>query len=223
MNALSDFESIYASMQRPKAMVLIAEKNMGSKCESLPASAAAIMRVLEERKFEMVDPEVAKHVTRDESARKAIEQGNAPAVSSLAKSEGAEILVIGTASAAQQSLPDTLGDGIKAASALLNVRIVYADTGEVLFTSGQIDGRGVSTSTAIDAGTRALDDAGSKLISSDSDRFTSQVIARWAAEVQNGRTYKVIINGVTYPEFEAMKKAISEFRGHVKFAEEICG
>lgn len=218
VNALSDFEAIYASMQRPKVMVIITEKNMGSKCAELPASAAAIMRVLQERKFELVDPQVAMRAMEDKSTRRAIEKGDTPALASLAKSEGAEILVLGTASASEQSLPDDIGDTVKAAGALLNARIVYADTGEVLFTSGQIDGRGVSTSTALDAGVRALDNAGSKLIASDSDRFTSQVIARWAAEVQNGRTYKVIITGVTYSEFEALKKAISEFRGHVEFS-----
>ena len=215
VNALTDIEAIYDSIQRPKVMVLMNEKNMGQKPEDLPASALAVMRALQEKKFDIVDPEVIKRVIAKESARVAIERGDTQAAAMLAMQEGAEILVLGSANASQQTLPEEAGDAIKAASALLSARIVYSDTGDVLYTSKQVPGRGVSTSTTEEAGTKALDDAGSKLLKSDTERFVAQVIARWASEVQNGRTLKVTADGVNYSEVNALKKAIADFRGHI--------
>jgi len=214
VNALSDIEAIYDSIQRPKVMVLMNERNVGQKPEDLPVSALAIMRVLQEKKFDVVDPEVIKRLIAKESARAVIERGDPQAAAMLAMQEGAEILVLGSAKSSEQKIEE-LGDTVKAASAILSARIVYSDTGDVLYTSKQISGRGVSTSSVEEAGIKALDDAGAKLLKSDVERFVAQVIARWAAESQSGRMFKVTADDVSYTELNALKKVIAEFRGHV--------
>ncbi|MGC8861280.1 MAG: hypothetical protein ACP5R5_00740 [Armatimonadota bacterium] len=214
VNALSDIEAIYESIQRPKVMVLMNERNIGQKPEDLPVSALAIMRVLQEKKFDVVDPEIIKRLIAKESARAIIERGDPQAAAMLAMQEGAEILVLGSAKASEQKIEE-LGDTVKAASAILSARIVYSDTGDVLYTSKQISGRGVSTSSLEEAGIKALDDAGAKLLNSDTERFVAQVIARWANEAQSGRVFKVTADNVSYNELNALKKVISEFRGHI--------
>jgi hypothetical protein len=214
VNALSDIEAIYELIQRPKVMVLMNEQNVGQRPEDLPASAMAIMRDLQDKKFDIVDPEVIKRVIAKESVRAAIERGDSQAAAMLAMQEGAEILVLGSAKASEQKIEE-LGDTVKAASALLSARIVYSDTGDVLYTSKQISGRGVSTSNVEEAGTKALDDAGNKLLKSDTERFVAQVIARWASESQSGRMFKVTADNVSYSEMNALKKVIAELRGHV--------
>ena len=214
VNALSDIEAIYESMQRPKVMVLMNEHNVGQRPEDLPASAMAIMRELQDKKFDIVDPEVIKRVIAKESARVAIERGDPHAAAMLAMQEGAQILVLGSAKSSEQKIEE-LGNTVKAASALLSARIVYSDTGDVLYTSKQISGRGVSTSNVEEAGTKALDDAGAKLLKSDTERFVAQVIARWASEAQGGRMFKVTADGVSYSEINALKKVIADLRGHV--------
>lgn len=217
IDAMTDVEEIYNSMQRPRVMVLISEENLGRRADDLPESASAIMRTLQDKKFDVVDPEVTRRIVAKEAARAVIERGDTKAAAVLAQDEGAEILVLGSAKSSEQNLPSEVGDSVKAASALLSARIVYADTAEVLYTAKQTDGRGVSTSNVHDAGMKALDDAGNKLITSDSQRFTAQVLARWAKEVQNGRVMRVIANGVAYSDLTSLKKALREFRGFVEF------
>jgi hypothetical protein len=216
VNALSDIESIYEAIQRPKVMVLISEKNLGQPSEGLPASATALMRALGDRHFDVVDPEVVRNLLAKESARAVIERGDAQAAALLAMKEGAEILVLGTAQSTKQDV-DALEGVVSTASAILTARIVYADTGDVLYTSQQVREKGASTSSIEEAGLQALDKAGTALLESDQNRFADQVIARWAREAQNGRTYKVTADGVTYSELNALKRVIGEFRGHVGF------
>lgn len=217
INAMTDIEEIYNSMQRPRIMVLMSEDVAGQRNSDLPASASAIMRTLQDRNFDVVDPEVTAKVIAKEAARAILERGDAKAAAVIAQDEGAEILVLGSAKASRQVLPEDAGDAIKAASALLSARIVYADTGEVLYTAPQTKGRGVSTSDVTEAGLKALDDAGSRLITEDNQRFTAQVLARWAKEIQSGRVVRVVASGVAYSDLTALKKALREFRGFVEF------
>lgn len=217
---LSDIEVIYEQMQRPRIMVLMAETNMEKDAKGLPVSANAIMRVLQEKRFDVVDPEVIKQLVANEANRAAIERGDTKAAAILAMNQGAEILVLGTADANEQSLDDLTGGGIKSASALVNARVVYADTGDVLFSPKQGEGKGASTSKASEAGSKALDAAGTNLIKNDTQAFAAQVLARWARELQNGRTFRLTCNSVSYKEFGDIKKAVKRFRGYVKIVRE---
>lgn len=185
-DALSDIEWVYESMWRPRIMVLINERNIGRVSDALPASALAIMRELQAMKFDVVDPEVVKRIAAEKSAQAALERGDAKAAARLAAQSGAEVLVLGSSESFEQIAPEG-AEKLKLASAILRARIIYPDTGEVLYTSKQIDGRGVSTISVQDAGIKALSAAGAKLISSDSARFAAQLVARWANELQNGR------------------------------------
>ncbi len=215
---LSDMEEVYNAMKRPKVMVLVSEKNMGKKPEELPASATAIMSSLQDRRFDVVDPEVIKELIQQQSTRVALETGDTKAAGVIAMKKGAQILVLGTASAKAVDLSDIAGDDVKSASALLSVRIVYADTGEVLYvTPKSVQGSGISISDNEEAGTKALEDAGGKLISNDEQRFTQQILARWAKESQQGRTFRLVVNKVKDSEFESIKTAVTKFRGFVDF------
>ncbi len=217
VDALSDAEAIYNAMQRPKVMVVINEDNMGQKSDDFPASGAAIMRALQERNFDLVDPEIVKKVIAREAARATFERDDPKAAAVIAQDQGAEILVLGKAKATKQDLPDFAGSAIKAASANLTVKLVYADTGEVLYTSVPVEGRGKSTSDASEAGRDALNKAGEALMGADGKRFASQVLARWASEIQNGRTLRLIANGVSYSDVTALQKVLKEFSGFQGF------
>lgn len=220
IDALSDIEEVYNAIQRPRIMVLVAETNLGKPTGDMPASSAAIIRTLQDRKFDVVDPTVVEQLKRKESVKAIMERGDVKAASLLAMDQGAEILVLGNAKSTITKAPYDLNEDVKTCSATLNARIVYADTGEILFTSKPTEGRGASFNSNEEAGVKALDDAGSRLITGDSQRFTSQVIARWAKEVQNGRVLRLATSDISYEEFNALKKAIREFRGHVDFVRE---
>ncbi len=156
----------------------------------------------------MVDPNTARQT------------GDPKAAAALALDQGAEILVMGTARSTRQNLPYGLDRDVSACGAVISAKIIYADTGEVLFTTKPVEGKGISFSSCAEAGRKALDDAGSKLISSDGQRFTSEVLARWALETQNGRVFRTVANGVTHEQFVALSKMVGGFRGHVAFVRE---
>jgi len=216
---MSDIEEVYNAMQRPRVMMLVAEENLGKPCGETPASLAVI-RSLQDRRFDVVDPEVVEQIKQRESARAIVERGDAQAAARLALEQGAEILVLGKAKSSKSDVPYGLDDSVNCCSARLDARIVYADTGHILFTPKSAEGRGASFVSHQDAGLKALEDTGSKLISADAQRFAAQVLARWAREVQNGRVLRVLAESVSYDEFTALKKAVREFRGHVGFARE---
>lgn len=215
---LTDIEEVYNVMKRPKVMVLINEKNMDKKPEGLPASAVSIMSSLQDMKFDIVDPEVIKQLIKEQATRVAMEREDTKAAAVIAMKKGAQILIIGTANARPVDISDIAGDDVMSASALLSARIVYADTGDVLYvTPKSVQGKGISLSDEEEAGTKALEDAGSNLLSSDSSRFTQQILARWAKESQQGRVFRIIVNKVKDSEFEAIKSAIAKFRGFSGF------
>jgi len=216
---MSDIEEVYNSIQRPRVMVLITEENLGLPCGETPATLS-VVRTLQDRRFDVVDPEVTEQIKRRESARAIIERGDTQAAVRLALEQGAEILVLGKAKSSKSDVPYGLDKSVKCCSARLDARIVYADTGQNLFTPKPSEGHAASFVSHEDAGLKALEDAGSRLISADAQRFAAQVLARWAREVQNGRVLRVIAENLSYDEFIALKKALREFRGYVGFVRE---
>lgn len=209
---LMNIDAIYDGIQRPRIMILITEDNMDKPTQGLAVSSNAIMRVLGDKKFDVVDPEVIKGLIANEASRATIERGDAKAASILAMDQGAEILILGNAKANAQDAGYDVA-GVKSAAAVLNARIVYSDTGEVIYTAAQAEGKGVSTSNDEQAGMKALDKAGENLILADSERFGLQVLARWAKEIQNGHQLRLTCRGVSYKDFVIIKNAIKEIRG----------
>ena len=217
LDDLSDISEIYEAIQRPRVMVLISETNMDRASDGLGTAAQAVMRILQDRKFDVVDPDTVKQLIAEEANRAAIERGDAKAAALLAMKKGAEILVLGNAKTFEQKLPEGAGDDLKSVSAQVSARIVYSDTGDVLYTAKPSQAPAVATSTAEEAGLKALNKAGEQLIKNDSDRFADQVIARWAMELQKGRRMRVIASGVSFSDVTGLKKVIQGFRGFVKF------
>lgn len=217
---MSDIEQVYNSIQRPRVMVLIDEVNIGKRGTEMPASASAVIRSLQDRGFDVVDESVLERIRSKETSRQIVERGDVRAASALALDEGAEILVIGKAKSYKGELPYNLAKEASSASARLDARIVYADTGQILFTPKPAEGAGVDFNSLDKAGLNALDAAGGRLISADADRFAAQVLAKWALEVQNGRVLRVIATGVSYEELTALKKAVKAFRGTVEIVRE---
>ncbi len=216
IGALQDIEEIYDQMERPKVMVAFSEEIGGKPVTKTPSSSVAIMRALADTKFDLVDQEVVTKLIQNEANRAKI-RGDAKAAALLAMDQGAEILLLGSADAAQQDLSGVDGtEGFQSANALLTARMVYADTGDVIFTYKQTEGKGITTSSFQQAAMKALDDAGTKLVAGNEKEFAARVLAEWARQVVSGRIVRVVAEGVEYQDMQALKKALGKFRGHVK-------
>ncbi len=235
----TNIEPIYNAVLRPKVMVLIIDEIDGRKCDGVGTSATAIMRGLQKRGFDVVDPDVINGILKKQSTSSSFEslrmaqgglktaQGglktkqsdlgiaDLKSASELAVKQGAEILLLGTARASDGPTDDT--GNITCANAVIDARLVYADTAQLLYTAKLVKGRGVAFSDNAEAKTRALNDAGNRFMASDSPSFTSQVLATWAIEVQSGRVYRVVANGLSFDQISLLKKALIDLRGHVQF------
>ncbi len=216
IGALQDIDEIYEQMERPKVMVAFTEDIGGKPVTKTPSSSVAVMRALADTKFDLVDQEVVNRLIQNESTRAKL-RGDDKAAALLAMDQGAEILILGSADAAKQDLPEELGEGFQSANALLTARMVYADTGDLIFTYKQAEGKGVTTSSFQQAAMKALDQAGQNLVAGDEKEFAARVLAEWARQIVSGRILRVVAEGVDYDDLQALKKQIAKFRGHVKF------
>ncbi|MCX6345708.1 MAG: hypothetical protein NT018_11655 [Armatimonadetes bacterium] len=211
----ANIEPIYNAVLRPKVMVLIIDEIDGKKSDGVGTSATAIMRGLQKRGFDVVDPEVINGILKKQSTSSSITQGSLKSASELAVNQGAEILLLGTARASDGPTDDT--GNITCANAVIDARLVYADTAQLLFTPKLVKGRGVAFSDNAEARTRALNDAGNRFMASDDPSFTSQLLATWAIEVQSGRVYRIVANKIDFKDMNLLKKALIDLRGHVQF------
>lgn len=183
----TSIEPIYNAVQRPRIKVLIVDEIDGKRSDGPGTCATAVLRALKSRGFEVVD----------------------------ASSEDAEILILGTAKTIDG--PTDSSGSIATASAVVDARVVYADTAQVLYTAKQVQGRGASLGGTADAKLKALSDVGDRLLRADSQKFISQLLAVWAIEVQSGRVYKVVAEGLSSAESQALQIALADLRGHVEF------
>ncbi len=189
---MSDIEEVYNTLQRPRIAVRIDELNLGLQNTGLSSSALAVIRALKERGFDVVDD----------------------------SSDDAEILLLGNAASYSAGTSSGPEQKSVAATARLDAKLVYAGTGDILFIPKSAEGRGVDPVSIEKAGRNALEDAGRRLITEDTDRFASQVLAEWALEVQNGRVYRLVIEGLSYRQFGALKKSVQGLRGTVGMVRE---
>jgi len=183
----TDIGPIYDAVERPRIMVQISDVMDGETVPGGSTCGTAVMRALKARGFEVVD----------------------------SAGQGAEVSILGTAKVMDGPTDDT--GAVRTASAVVDARVVYTDTGQVLYTAPQIQGRGASFGDPKDARLKALRDAGDRLVRGDSKKLIPQILPLWVLELQDGRVYKVIADGVSAGEVGALKNALRNLRGHVEF------
>jgi len=214
LDDLSNIEEVYNAMDRPKVLVVIKEDGPGSSVNPHPAESAVIGEFLA-RKFDVVDAAKIDGINRICANKGPLSAANIKALTEIALREGAEILVVGYARSTECAMPDGIDKSLNSCRARLDARIMFTTTGEVLFTPNPTSGKGICFGTAEEAGTKALENAGKALISGDASKFTSQVYARWALEVQNGRIFRITAEHGTYKDLSALISAVKQYRGYV--------
>ena len=183
----TDIGPIYDAVERPRIMVQIADEMDSETVPGASTCGTAVMRALKSRGFEVVD----------------------------AADQGAEVSILGTAKVMDGPTDDT--GAVRTASAVVDARVVYTDTGQILYTAPQVQGRGASFGDSKDARLKALRDAGDRLVRGDSRKLIPQILAQWVLELQDGRVYKVIVDGVAATEVSVLKNTLRDLRGHVDF------
>jgi len=216
---LNSIESLYDSIGKPKFMVRI-DSNINNSTDEFESIDSFVLGKLQDFGFTIVDPE-----TYEKSVAKIYDlPDEEKELAKIAMSKGAQILVIGKANTVSQKRSDLSIAELKDlyfANTTLNIKMVYVDSGEILFTLPKsIKGEGKSFVSDREAARKSTEDAISKLFVDYKDRFNNLVIDRWAKEVSKGSKYYLSMKDINYNEYENLLKQFKNMRFYVGFEDE---
>ncbi|HEX3043911.1 MAG TPA: hypothetical protein VHY08_04080 [Bacillota bacterium] len=182
---------------KPRVMVIVPEEYM-KKPATNPAAETAIIQGLLAVGFPVIDPAQLKRSHNLESLRRIV-NGDNEELRSLATDYGAEIMVLG------EAICERFGYyyGFISCRATLTVRVVRADTGEILVThSVQMSGAEVTEGNAVK---KALANAGEKMA-----EFLKGAIPVKLSETY--RSIQLVITGIDYSTLKLIENHLKETR-----------
>ncbi len=177
---------LLSSMDKPRTMVLIQEKN-GKNAES------TIIDYLQQKGFELVDPvQVATLMKKDNPFIQKALNGDPVAAAKLGAENGAEYIVVGSVHKTLLTSDFLNQSGMKSGQASLTVKVVNCSNGRIIATKSAT-GAAVHVSediaksnASIKAATNLLDNA-----------LFEAIVSSFQDTVNNGANYDVVIVGVT--------------------------
>ena len=210
---VSDLEAIGVLMSRmnyPRLLVLIDEQifiDEGGE-ERVPTTVdnatttTLFMEMLQPKGFRFVDPMTVALNTQANVLQSALEGDVAQAVT-IGRAHQAEVVVLGTAiarrgSAAQQRLGTMVSMQVN-----ITMRILRADTGEIMATSQEAGAHigGSPVDAAAGAIRRAMDKLG--------PRLEEMILERWSAEVSGSRVIELhIVNEIGFMELQQFRQLL---------------
>jgi len=138
-NDLEGILTVLRSEGMPRLMVLVKEENIsqhyGSISRDLNTTETALMNEMMNYGFPFVDAQTAKMNVAQDVLNAAL-LGDAQVAADIAKRNGAEILVFGTAATTISQPPVMRSSGMKSCNANLNLRVVRADDAVIIATTG---------------------------------------------------------------------------------------
>jgi hypothetical protein len=188
---LASFHILLETMDKPRVLIIIDEKNCGSAMPSNKSAENAIISFLKSPyDFEIVDPAIAASI-RSNDEKMAKLRGDDAAAAAIGASSGAEVIIKGTAEATEaEGMNASLG-GMKSVQADVTLRAINCTSGRIIAAG---DGHGakvhVSTSTA---GSMAIKQASEKAAKA----LLNSVIEDWNKQVNDGISLSVTVKGVS--------------------------
>jgi hypothetical protein len=182
----------------PRMLVLMGPQGMGAVGTAVTTAQNAVEQAFQSRGFRLVQinsPTVA------ESVYTAFEQNEAQAVAQVGKTQGAEVVLVGSAQLAFDSDREVYGQVAKFYKPTVALRAVEADTGRVLF-SDQKTGIATAKSDALAAATTEL-----------AERAVEAIVKGWQHETRNAEVVVVTVAKVTFTDFARIKRMVEGVRG----------
>ncbi|RMG67510.1 MAG: hypothetical protein D6715_04570 [Calditrichaeota bacterium] len=212
----NSLEAIGLLMERkgkPRLLVLVDEHNMHHHYwyydVDLNTTATVLMSELAARGFPLVDAQVVKQALSREAATALLEGDNRSA-EQIARSSGAEVLVIGKAVSKISSGGARVVQqaGLVSCQAMVNLRAVRADDGRVIATAAQ-----QAVAAHIDelaGGTQAL----KKAASAAAGELMDQILKAWQQDVYSGATMQLRLLEV--PSFNDLVRFKNQLKSLVR-------
>lgn len=193
----------------PRVAVLITEAVLGTPRVD-GTTEAALLKSFKDREFEVVEPSDALRAKRAKQIALAT-GGDLKSATDLGTEMGAEVVVVGTATATEADMTDNpyfQKSGMKSASGTLALKAVDVSTREILAT-GAGDAPMVHPNAAV-AGTKALEKAAQKVVEQSGTGLIDQLVKAWQNKANNGTLIRVRIRNI--PNYQASQIATEEIR-----------
>ncbi len=188
-----DLEALDFIIQRagdPRVMVIIPEEHIGRRIPD-PAAETEIIRRLLEAGFRLVDQQQVERARESEMMRRALD-GDEEAYQELGGRYEADILVIG------EAFSEYVGQysGIFSCRARVEVRVVHADTGQIIAAHG-VHESGADI-TELTASKKSLSEAGGVMADYLIEAIPKQI-------VDSARSLQVTVDGLSFSVLQSLK------------------
>ncbi len=203
---LAALRILLESMEKPRVMVLIKERNID---ENAPSNAVEteLLRYLSEKEFNLVDPAAVEQLKEQEKTLKAA-TGDAAAAAALGAEAGAEMIIIGTGTAkVAEGVSAQLG-GMKSCQADVSIKVIVCATAKVV--TAKSEHAAVLHINPQTGGTMALTKASQKIM----DQYIfEKVVGSWQDVINNGLPLRVMVSDVR--DFKTSNAVIKGIQGAV--------
>ena len=194
-----DLEALELTIHRagdPRVMVIVEEEHGWGKVDS-PAAEIAILDQLQEVNFRTVDPDTIDEIRDKEAVRGAL-KGNEEAYKQLEAEFDVDVMVLGNA----LSVKAEEKEGFIINNANLDIRVVEADTGEII-TTERVEENAMHV-TKETASRQALAAAGEK-----AGNILASEIPREIGDTE--RSVQLHIEGITFDDFGSLLQEMEDF------------
>ncbi len=213
---LSGIGILPGRMHKPRAMIMIAEQNIGrdsyawwldtGEQAGISAVESAFMETFTEKGFEFIDHQIAlKEITVTGASR--VQDLSETQARTLAAQANAEVVIIGKAVAKSSG---DIGGGMESVQADLTARAVRIDTGQVI-TTATTHAAAVHISE-IAAGTEALKKAANQA----AEEMAGKILAAYPRETDGTRSVNITITGLNKTQFAKFKDVLLNRVGGIK-------
>lgn len=180
----------------PRLLVLMGPREGGNPDRSAQIAQNAIESAFQSRGFRMVQPTGPAA----EAIYGAYVKNEAEAVAGVAKSQGAEVVLAGSARLIPEGEREVYGEKAKFYKPEVTLRAIEADTGRILFADQKTDLAS------------ARSDALAKTARDLAERCIEAIVKGWSGETRNAETVLVRISGITFEDFARLRRMIEGVR-----------
>ncbi len=198
---LAALKILLESMDKPRVMVLIQEYRKGVTNPTYNSATTAILDFLTQKEFNVVDPaQVAAMMGKDDDYIAKAASGDAVAAAKLGRDNGAEVIIIGKATASLGADNPMLG-GMKSGQADINIQVIDCQNGKIIASKNVHQAKPhIAEETAM---SNALLACGTKIM--DKEIF-EKVVSAWQDMANNGMELKVSVGGIdSFAKLKDMK------------------
>jgi len=159
---------------------------------------SAVEGIFLAKQFNLVD---AKHDARRKQLELAISKNDSKKVAALAADAGAEVVVNVTATRNFKELKRIYGATYKFYDSEVQIRVVRAGTGNVMFSGSKAGVPSATVDPLVDAGKAVAAQA------------VEAILGRWASDVQNANMFSLKVKNVNFVKLVKFQKALANIPG----------